>query len=567
MSGLDWAVLLGTLAAIALYGLWRSRAVRTADAYLRGGDDLRWPTIGLSIMATQASAITFLSTPGQAYESGMGFVQFYFGLPLAMVLLCTTIVPVYIRQRVTTAYEYLETRFDRKTRLLTAALFLVQRGLGAGLSIYAPSIIVSAVFGWPLHLTNLAVGALVIFYTVSGGSRVVSQTQTPQMLVILGGMAAAFAAVLHALPPEVSLDDALHVAGSLHRMEVVDFSLRPETRYTFWSGMTGGLFVALAYFGTDQSQVQRYLGGASLRETRLGLLFNGLVKVPLQFFILLCGLLVFVFFQFHPAPVFFHEAELTAARRSPHGGELRAVEERWERASTEQRAMALRYLAARHAHDAAAERTARAALQASEAQRQQLREEAKGLIRRASPRAELKDADYIFVSFVRRHFPAGLVGLLLAVVFCAAMSATASALSALGSTTAVDFYRTVFRREASDAHTLAAGRAFTVLWGVLAMLFATFASLIDNLIQAVNILGSIFYGPTLGVFVVGFFFRRVGGTAVFVALLVAQGLVILVFARTSIGFLWYNVIGCAAVAVLGLLLSLASRSGTPRPPG
>jgi solute:Na+ symporter, SSS family len=556
MSAVDWLVLGGTLAAIVLYGLWRARAVHTADAYLRGGSDLRWHTIGLSIMATQASAITFLSMPGQAYEYGMGFVQFYFGLPIAMVLLCTTIVPVYLKLRVTTAYEYLEARFDRKTRLLTAALFLVQRGLGAGLSIYAPSIIVSSVFGWPLHLTNLLIGSLVILYTVSGGSRVVSQTQTPQMLVILGGMAAAFAFVLHALPPQVTLDDAFHVAGALHRMEVVDFSLRPDARYTFWSGITGGLFVALAYFGTDQSQVQRYLTGSSLRETRLGLLLNGLVKVPLQFFILLCGLMVLVFYQFNPSPIFFHESELERVRAGAAGPELRALEQRYASALAEQQGRAEELVAAQNTHDSAAARTARARLQEADARRQTLREEAKALIHRARPRAELKDADYIFISFVKQRFPVGLVGLLLAVVFCAAMSATASALSALGSTTVVDLYKTVFRREASDAHYLRAGQLFTVAWGLLAMLFAAFASLLDNLIQAVNILGSIFYGPMLGVFVVGMLGKRVRGTPVFMALIAAQILVVLTFALTSIGFLWYNVIGCAAVVLIATLLSL-----------
>jgi solute:Na+ symporter, SSS family len=562
MSAVDWIILCGTLAAIALYGLWRARAVRTADAYLRGGG-LRWPTIGLSIMATHASAITFLSTPGQAYEDGMGFVQFYFGLPVAMVILCATIVPVYIKLRVTTAYEYLETRFDRKTRLLTALLFLVQRGLGAGLSIYAPAIIVSAVFGWPLHLTNLAVGTLVILYTVSGGSRVVSQTQTPQMLVMLGGIAVAFAFVLRALPPQVSLDDALHLAGSLQRMTIVDFTLRPEARYTFWSGMTGGLFVALAYFGTDQSQVQRYLGGSSLKETRLGLLLNGLVKVPLQFFILLCGLMVFVFYQFHQPPIFFHNAELARVRRSASAAALRVVEERDAIAFAEQREQALRLLTARGAADATAVAAARAGLQSAAARRQQLREEAKGLIRRVHPRAEVKDSDYIFITFVKQRFPVGLLGLLLAVVFCAAMSATASALSALGSTTVVDFYRTTFRREASDAHYLRAGKVFTVLWGVVAMLFAAFASLLDNLIQAVNILGSIFYGPTLGVFLVGLLLKGVRGTPVFVALVLGQLLVLLTFAFTRIGFLWYNVIGCTAVTLIAVVAEHVGPRSSP----
>jgi solute:Na+ symporter, SSS family len=563
VRALDWAVLAGTLGLIVAYGLWRARAVRTADEYLSGGRDFKWWTIGISIMATQASAITFLSLPGQAYEDGLRFVQFYFGLPVAMVLLCATIVPVYYRLRVTTAYEYLETRFDRKTRQLTGFLFLVGRGLGAGLSIYAPAIILSTVLGWPLQLTNLVIGVLVIAYTVSGGTRAVSQTQVPQMAVMLGGMALALVFVLRALPAQVGFGDALAIAGSLDRMSAVDFSLRLDTRYTFWSGLTGGLFVALAYFGTDQSQVQRYLGGETLAQTRLGLLLNGLVKIPMQLFILLVGLMVLVFYQFHQPPVFFQTAELERARATAHGPALARAEARFGQAFWDKQAGFDRLLAARRARDPAAVAAARAAVSTAEAAARAARADAKRVIQQARPRVEPKDADYVFVGFITRHFPPGLVGLLLAVIFVAAMSATASALNALGSTTVVDFYRT-WRPARSDAHYLQAGRIFTVGWGVLAMSFAAFASLLDNLIQAVNILGSIFYGPMLGVFLVAFFLRRVGGTAVFVALIVAQVLVVLTFALTSIGFLWYNVIGCAAVVGLALLLSLL-RPASSRP--
>jgi Na+/proline symporter len=566
MSPIDWAILVVTLVAIVAYGTWKGRAVRTADAFLRGSNDLKWYTIGLSIMATQASAITFLSTPGQAYEDGMGFVQFYFGLPLAMVLLSATMVPVYYRLRVSTAYEYLETRFDRKTRQLTALLFLIQRGLGAGLSIYAPAIILSSVLGWPLHLTNLIMGVLVILYTVSGGTRAVSQTQTYQMTVMLSGMALALVFVFRALPAEVSLSDALHIAGSLGKMNVVDFSPRLDTRYTFWSGMTGGLFVALAYFGTDQSQVQRYLSGSTLTESRLGLLLNGLLKVPMQFFILMVGLMVFVFYQFHQPPVFFHTAELERARQTAQGPELLRIESNYQQAFADKQKELAQLLSARHEGNVAKELAAKEALRAADQKARTLRSTAKRIISSARPGAESKDSDYIFITFVKQHFPVGLIGLLIAVIFCAAMSATASALSALGSTTVVDFYRRSVKPVASDEHYLLAGKLFTVLWGVLAMLFATFASLLDNLIQAVNILGSIFYGPTLGVFLVGFFLRRVGGTAVFVALIAGQIAVILTFALTSIGFLWYNVIGCASVVVLALLLSIRSKALAPVTP-
>jgi Na+/proline symporter len=554
VTALDWIVLAGTLLAIVAYGVWKSRGIRSAETYLRGGGDLRWYTIGLSIMATQASAITFLSLPGQAYEDGMGFVQFYFGLPVAMVILSAVVVPIYYRLRVHTAYEYLEERFDRKTRQLTAGLFLLQRGLGAGLSIYAPAIILSAVLGWPLHLTNILIGVLVILYTVSGGTRAVSKTQTWQMAIMLGGMALAFVFILRALPREVSFGDAVGLAGALGKLQVVDYSLRLDTRYTFWSGMTGGLFVALAYFGTDQSQVQRYLGGSSLAESRLGLLFNGLVKVPMQFFILFVGLLVFVFYQFHQPPVFWNRAELDRARGTPLAAQVRAIEEAHAAAFADKRQQAGRLLAARRAGDPAAEAAARRDLQAAEGRSRAIRGEARRLVGQL-PRAETKDADYIFITFVRDRFPPGLVGLLLAVIFCAAMSATAGALNALGATTTVDLYRRTLRPGRSDAHYLLAAKLWTVFWGVLAMLFAAFASLLDNLIQAVNILGSIFYGPTLGVFLVGFFLRRVRGTPVFWALITAQVLVVLVFLLSNIGFLWYNVIGCAAVVALALGLN------------
>jgi len=553
MRAVDWAVLLATLVLIVAYGIWRTRGIRSVDAYLRGGSDTRWLTIGLSIMATQASAITFLSTPGQGYEDGMGFVQFYLGLPIAMVILSATIVPLYKRLKVYTAYEYLESRFDLKTRQLTAFLFLLQRGLGAGISIYAPAIILSTVLGWPLHLTNIAIGALVILYTVSGGTRAVNQTQTYQMAVMLGGMALAFFFVLSRLPAHVSFGDALGIAGALGKMKVIDYSTRLDTRYTFWSGMTGGLFVALAYFGTDQSQVQRYLSGASLTESRLGLLFNALVKVPMQFMILLVGVIVFVFYQFNPPPVFFNEAELNRIRSTPVAAELQEIESAYGRAFLEKKNVLDEWLSTPHWRSSS---PAGRDLKSVEAKLRGIRERAKDLIAKADPRAERNDADYVFISFVLKHFPPGLVGLLVAVVLCAAMSATAAALNALGTTTVVDFYQRTVKPGASNDHYLLAAKLFTVFWGIVGVLFAAFASLLDNLIQAVNILGSIFYGPMLGVFLVGFFLKRVGGTPVFWATLLAQLIVVIVFRYSTLGFLWYNVIGCAAVVVLSLGFNL-----------
>jgi Na+/proline symporter len=555
MRWIDWAVLIGTVTAIVAYGTWKTRGIKSVSSYLRGGSDTKWYTIGLSIMATQASAITFLSVPGQAYEDGMSYVQFYFGLPIAMVLLSATIVPLYYRLKVFTAYEYLEKRFDLKTRLLTAFIFLLQRGLAAGISIYAPAIILSTVLGWPLHLTNLLIGTLVIIYTVSGGTRAVNQTQQYQMVVMLGGMIAALFFILFRLPSDISFGDTVGIAGALGKMNVVDFSPRLDTRYTLWSGLTGGLFVALAYFGTDQSQVQRYLSGSTLAESRLGLLFNALIKVPMQFLILFVGVIVLVFYQFHQPPAFFNRAELESIRHSPGGERLGPLETSYANAFSQKRAELAAWLSARKSGDRSALESAKERLKAADAKTRDIRTQIKALIAQLRPRAETKDADYIFIDFVIKYFPAGLVGLLIAVIFCAAMSATASALNALGTTTVVDFYKRLWKPQATEAHYLGAAKLFTVFWGAVAMLFAAFASLLDNLIQAVNILGSIFYGPMLGVFVVGFFLKRVTGTAAFWATLAAQILVVAVFVYSQIGFLWYNVIGCAAVVALALAIT------------
>ena len=566
MKPIDWAVLAITLVVIVAYGTWKTRGIKSVDSYLRGGSDTRWYTIGLSIMATQASAITFLSVPGQAYEDGMSYVQFYFGLPIAMVLLSATIVPLYYRLKVYTAYEYLERRFDLKTRLLTAFIFLLQRGLAAGISIYAPAIILSTVLGWPLQVTNLVIGSLVIIYTVSGGTRAVNQTQTYQMVIMLIGMGLAFVFIVSRLPASVSFSDAVGIAGALGKLNVVDFSTDLKTRYTLWSGMAGGLLVALAYFGTDQSQVQRYLSGSTLTESRLGLLFNGLVKVPMQFLILFVGVVVFVFYQFHPPPVFFNSAELENVRHSSESARITQIESSYSGAFAQKTESLQAWISAQHSGDSAMVARARQGMRGAEERMQQIRNDARELIATVNPRAERKDADYIFISFVIRYFPAGLIGLLVAVIFCAAMSATAAALNALGTTSMVDFYRRVLKPDGTNEHYLAAARGFTVFWGVVAMLFAAFASQLDNLIQAVNILGSIFYGPMLGVFLVGFFMKWIRGTAAFWATVIAQIAVVLVFAYSNIGFLWYNVIGCAAVVALASAFQIASSPLSRTPP-
>jgi SSS family solute:Na+ symporter len=555
MSAVDWVVLLGTLGFIGVYGVWRTRGVTSSEGYLRGNNQDTAVTIGLSVMATQASAITFLSTPGQAYEDGMRFVQFYFGLPLAMVFLSAVVVPIYYRLKIYTAYEFLENRFDRKTRQLAAFLFLVQRGLAAGITLYAPSIILSKVLGWSLDLTNVAMGAFVILYTVGGGTKAVSQTQKHQMVVMLGGLVVAFAWVLYKLPPAVSFTDSLNIAGALGKMNAVDFSFDPASRYNLWSGLIGGFFLALSYFGTDQSQVMRYLSGKSLTETRLGLLFNGLFKVPMQFLILLTGVMVLVFHQFEKPPVFFNTAEWDRVKQTAHVTEATQLESAHADVFERKRRAVLALDVALAAGDDAGEASARVAVKSAAEQGRDVHQRARALVGQALPGAETRDTDYVFLSFVLQWLPQGLIGLLLAVILCAAMSSSSSEIAALGSTTVVDFYKRSFRPHASDHHYLRAAQVFTVLWGVVAIGFAVFASLIDNLIQAVNIIGSLFYGTILGVFLMAFFTRRVRATPVFVAALISQATIIAVYKLTTVGFLWWNVMGPALVAVLSFLLN------------
>ncbi|MFP2904808.1 sodium:solute symporter [Pyxidicoccus sp. 3LFB2] len=566
MTLLDWLVLIGTIAFIVGWGIWKNRKATSSEEYMRGARELKWPTIGLSVMATQASAITFLSVPGQAYEDGMRFVQFYFGLPIAMIIISAVFVPIYYRLNVITAYEYLESRFDLKTRLLGAFLFLVQRGLAAGITIYAPAIILSSILGWPLEPTVVVMGAVVILYTVAGGSKAVSQTQKQQMVVMMGGMVVAAIVIVWRLPEHISFGKAVDVAGAFGRMNVVSFDLDVQDRYNFWSGITGGLFLSLSYFGTDQSQVGRYLTGRSITESRLGLLFNGVLKIPMQFLILFVGILVFVFYQFSTPPLLFNEPLRARVQATAQAGEYTALEAKWEQVQTGKRAEVERYLSAVDSGDASAESTAREALRGSAKVAGDIRKEAKAVVTRALPGVETKDSDYIFISFVKRWLPSGLFGLLIAVILSAAMSSIASELTALGSTTTVDFYRRVFRRDASDRNVLVASKLFTVFWGLVAVGFATFASLLDNLIQAVNILGSIFYGTVLGIFLVAFFLKQVRGHAVFIAAVISQATVIGLFLMSDIGYLWFNLIGCALVVVLALVLqAVLPRTQAPLP--
>ena len=564
MNALDWIVLLGTMLGIAAYGTWRTRHTDHLDTYLKGNRTTKWGTIGLSIMATQASAITFLSTPGQGFESGIGFVQNYFGLPLALIIICAVFLPIYRRLGVYTAYEYLGKRFDAKTRLLGAALFLAQRGLAAGVTIYAPAIILSTVLGWRLDLTIICTGLLVIVYTVTGGSAAVSLTQKWQMAVIFGGMLTAFIVLVTKLPP-----NALHVAGALGKLEAVDFSLSPDRRYTIWTGMFGGIFLMLSYFGTDQSQVQRYIGGAALREGRLGLMFNALFKIPMQFSILLLGALVFVFYQFEKAPVFFNHVEWQRIAQGPNAPTFRALEEKHATLHAQRAAAVQTWIDARKRPDPAAEAAARGAMATAQKNVEAVRKEAKDALVAADSRVKTKDSDYVFITFILTQLPHGVIGLLIAVMFAAALGSKASELNALGTTTTIDLWRHFRPLAAHDeARNVRNAKWFTGFWGVCAILFALFASFEENLIEAGNIIGSIFYPIVLGLFVVAFFVKRVGGTAVFWGAIAAQAVILaLYFLRGVIpslnfAYLWYNLIGCVACVVFSLVLQ--ALLGSPR---
>jgi SSS family transporter len=550
VNRLDYLVLIATILAIPLYGLWRTRGSASLGQYLKGDSSIRWATIGLSVLATQAGPITFLSMPGQAYESGIGFIQNYFGQPLALIVVCAVFVPIYQRLKVYTAYQYLGQRFDRKTQLLGAFLFLIQRGIAAGITIYAPAIILSALLGWRLNLTIWLAGGLVIVYTVIGGTKIVSITQRYQMIVILIGMAIAFAVAVYRLSPDLSFANTLSVAGKMGKLEAVNFSVDPHKRYTFWSGLIGGFFLALSYFGADQSQVQRYLAGGSLKESRLGLLFNAAVKVPMQFFILLLGAIVFMFYQFEKPPVYFNQPAYQRAMESGYSPQLTQLQTQSDEVFAQKRA-AIRAVstASLSERDAATNE-----LRKLDAQAHALRDQTKAVLVQAGVDPKSKESDYVFITFILQQMPHGIVGLLIAVILCATMSAMAATLNALGSTTAIDFYRPLIRPNASDHHYVIAAQALTAAWGLIAIGVASFASLVENLLEAGNILGSVFYGSILGLFLTAFFIRRVTGSAVFFAALIAQTLVFVLFATTNIGYLWYNLIGCAAVLLFASIL-------------
>ena len=554
MHLLDWIVLLGTLIFIAAYGVYKTRGSKNVKDYIGGGKDAHWWTIGISVMATQASAITFLSTPGQAYHDGMGFVQFYFGLPIAMVIICMVFIPIYHRLNVFTAYEYLESRFDLKTRTLTALLFLVQRGLAAGITIFAPAIILSAVLGWDLNTLTILIGVVVIIYTVSGGTKAVNVTQKQQMAVMFGGMFAAFFLIVSYLPDNISFSNALQIAGANGKMDILDFSFDLENRYTFWSGIIGGTFLALSYFGTDQSQVQRYLTGKSVKEMQLGLIFNGLLKVPMQFFILLVGVMVFVFYQFNQAPLNFNPAAHEAVLNSNYAGEYRELMETNKLLQDEKQITAIRYGESLEDPTIIENDNYLTTMKDLDVAEIQNRERARELIKAANSTVETNDKDYVFIHFILNNLPRGLIGLLLAVILSAAMSSTASELNALGSTTTIDLYRRNVRKEKTDEHFVKMSKLFTLGWGIIAIIFASFASLFDNLIQLVNIIGSIFYGNVLGIFLLAFFIKQVKSNAVFIAALITQTLVVLLYMYEIMPYLWLNLVGCFLVMVIAYFL-------------
>lgn len=559
MNYLDWLILGGTLLFIVSYGVYKSKGSRDIDDFLKGNKSIKWWTIGLSIMATQASAITFLSTPGQAYEDGMRFIQIYFGQPIALIILAVTFVPIFYKLKVYTAYEFLESRFDLKTRSLASFLFLIQRGLAAGITIYAPAIILSTILDMNLTMTNIIIGSLVIIYTVSGGTKAVSVTQKQQMAVMMGGMILAGLFVINYLPEDIQFSDALNVAGHMGRLDAVDLSFNLNDRYNIWSGIIGGLFIGLSYFGTDQSQVQRYISGSSIRESRLGLMFNGLLKIPMQFIILFIGAMVFVFYQFNAPPMIFNKASVEDVYASEYADEMTILDNSYSEVVREKREEVQTLVEASRNNNEAQIKISKENLEAFHEKETSIRNEAKTLITTVNPEAETNDTDYVFITFVVNHLPHGMIGILLAVIFSAAMSSTAAELNALAATTTVDLYKRQINKHASKAHYLRSSRMFTLMWGILAIAFATFASLLENLIELVNIVGSLFYGSILGIFLTAFYIKYIRANAIFFGAILSQVLVLTMFYNTDIGYLWYNPIGVGATILFGYILQITLR--------
>ncbi|RBL90765.1 sodium:solute symporter [Chitinophaga flava] len=554
MSSLDWVVLISTLTIIILYGIWKSRGKQNMESYFLGNQAMPWYIVLLSIIGTQASAITFISAPGQAYTDGMRFVQYYFGLPLAMVVLCITFVPIFHKLKVYTAYEFLEKRFDLKTRTLASFLFLVQRGLSTGISICAPSIILSSLLGWNLYWTNMIMGGMLIIYTVAGGTRAVAYTQTLQLAIIFGGMFLAGWMVVHLLPADIGFKQALQVSGKMDKLNVIVTKFDWNDKYNIWSGLIGGFFLALSYFGTDQSQVGRYLTARSIKESRMGLLMNGLVKVPMQFLILLIGAMVFVFYLYFRAPIFFNESQLARVRNTSQGPALQQLENKYNSLSTRKQQQVKDLAAALETKDAASTAVAKKALLQTDEQALAIRKEALTLMKKADPTADTNDTNYIFLHFVVNSLPKGLVGLLVAIIFLAAWGSIAAALNSLASTTVIDVYQRLYNGHGTPEHYMRISKLWTLIWGVFCIVVAQFASGLGSLIEVVNILGSWFYGVTLGIFMVAFYLKRVGGTATFWAAIAAEAVVLAMYGLEQVSFLWLNAIGCILVIVFAMIL-------------
>ena len=555
MSLIDWVVLALTILTIVVYGVWKSGRNQNIDQFLVGNRSMPWYTVGLSVMATQASAITFLSAPGQAYSDGMRFVQFYFGLPLAMIVLCITFVPIFSRLKVYTAYEFLEQRFDLKTRALTSLLFLIQRGLSTGITIYAPSIILSTILGINTVYTTLFIGGLVIFYTVYGGTKAVSYTQLLQMSIIFFGMFLAGVMVVNLLPSGVGFTKALHLAGKLGRMNVIDWKFDPSNRYNVWSGLIGGFFLQLSYFGTDQSQVGRYLTGSSIGQSRMGLIMNGLIKIPMQFLILLIGVLVFAFYQFNQPPLFFNKYEVNRVKSGQYARQYNDLRQQYALAFLQKKGSADELLKALDSKNEERINKASNNLRQADAAEMAIRKNAIGLMKKNNSKADTDDTNYVFLNFVIHFLPNGLIGLLIAIVFLASMGSTASALNSLASTTVVDIYKRVINREASDKTYLNASRLATVFWGLVCVAMALYAAKMGNLLEAVNKLGSFIYGTILGVFVVAFYLKKIKGTAVFIAAIISEIIICIMGFYNVIAYLWLNAIGCFLVIIIACLIN------------
>ena len=548
METIDWIVLIFSIGFIVLYGIWKNRKNKNLEDYFKGDNKSRWWTIGISVMATQASAITFLSTPGQAYSDGMGFIQFYFGLPFAIIIISKFFLPIYHKLKVFTAYEFLEKRFNKKTRNLASFLFLVQRGLAAGITIYAPAIIMSLILKWPLYLLIIIIGSLVTFYTLIGGTKAVNVTQKQQMFVIFIGLFISIYYIFKGIPQEFSLIQVFEIAGVNDKLNILSFDLDFKSRYTFWSGITGGLFLALSYFGTDQSQVQRYISGKNLKESQRGLFFNAILKVPMQFFILFIGVSVFIFYQFNISPINFNTAAIEKVRNSEFNAEFEILERKHKKIQKEKFYLMKTFSKSK-------ELTRIKKLQESETL---IRNNAKNLISKVSPSSEVNDKDYVFINFIVNNLPSGIIGILISMILCAAMSSTASELNALAASSYLDIYKNNFRSKSTYSD-LQISKLMTFIWGLIAIIFALTATLVENLIQLVNIIGSIFYGTILGIFLVGFFFKKIKAQSIYNSAIITQLTIFIIFYFDIVGYLWLNFIGSFLTVLIALILQKGAK--------